>query len=254
MSQLTSTGALAGRAALVTGSSRGIGKAIALELAAHGANVVINYHRDRNAAEQTAREVEALGVRAPIFEANVADENAANRLIDLTVGELGTIDVLVCNAGIVISTLAALQSVSDWRRTFDVNLLGVFLCIRSAIPHMISARGGSIVCVSSLAAERGSAGLASYAASKGGINALVRALAVELGKKGIRVNGVAPGLIDTEMIADVPPHTARSNADRIPLARLGRADEVARVVRFLACDDASYMTGQIVAVDGGLGI
>lgn len=239
---------------MVTGSSRGIGRAIALELAQHGANVVINYRRDRAAAEETAALLERFGVRVLIHAADVSIEAEAMRLVDFAARELGRLDVLVCNAGAVVTNLAALQSVADWQQMLDVNLLGAFVCVRSAIPHMISARSGSIVCVSSLAAERGAAGLCSYAAAKGGVNSMVRSLSVELAGKGIRVNAVSPGFIDTELVAGLPRRGLKNASDHIPMARLGRSDEVARAVRFLASDDASYITGHVLSVDGGLGL
>lgn len=242
------------RTALVTGGSRGIGRAIALELAAHGANVVVNYRRDRAAAEGTAADAAAHGVEAEVFEADVSDDVQATRLVEFAQRRFGALDVLVCNAGMVLTNLAALQSAADWQRMLGVNLLGAVACIRTALPSMLTSRRGSIVCVSSLAADRGSAGLSSYSAAKGAVNALVRSLAVELGAKGIRVNAVAPGLIETELIADLPQRGGKRHAEHIPMVRMGRAEEVAAAVRFLASDDASYITGQILAVDGGLGV
>ncbi|HET8796092.1 MAG TPA: SDR family NAD(P)-dependent oxidoreductase [Thermoanaerobaculia bacterium] len=245
---------LEGRTALVTGGGRGIGRAIAIELAAQGANVAVNYRRDRNAASETMSAIAAHGVHTDVFEADVSDDAQATRLVDSVQRRFGTLGILVCNAGIVLTNLAALQSREDWCRILDLNLLGTVACIRAAIPAMLAARRGSIVCVSSLAAARGSSGLSSYAASKGAVNALVRSLAVELAGKGIRVNAVAPGLIETELLADLPQRAGRTPGEHIPMARLGRAEEVARAVRFLASDDASYITGQILAVDGGLGV
>jgi 3-oxoacyl-[acyl-carrier protein] reductase len=241
------------RTALVTGGSRGIGRAISLELAANGANVVVNYRRDRAAAERTAADVAAHGVEADVLEADVSDDAQATRLVELAQRRFGALDILVCNAGMVLTNLAALQSAADWRRMLDINLLGAVACIRTVLPAMLTSRRGSIVCVSSLAAERGSAGLSSYAAAKGAVNALVRSLAVELGAKGIRVNAVAPGLIETDLLADLPQRGGKRHTDHIPMVRMGRAEEVAAAVRFLASDDASYITGQILAVDGGLG-
>lgn len=245
---------LEGRTALVTGGGRGIGRAITLELAAHGANVVINYRRDRASAERTAAEAAALAVQSDIFEADVSDDVQATRLVESAQRRFGALDVLVCNAGMVLTNLAALQSNADWQRMLGTNLLGAVTCIRTALPSMLTSRSGSIVCVSSLAADRGSPGLSSYSAAKGAINALVRSLAVELGAKGIRVNAVAPGLIATDLLADLPQRGGKRHADHIPLVRMGRAEEVAAAVRFLASDDASYITGQILAVDGGLGV
>jgi 3-oxoacyl-[acyl-carrier protein] reductase len=242
------------RTALVTGGGRGIGRAITLELAAHGANVVINYRRDRASAESTATEAAALGVQSEVFEADVSDEGQATRLVEFAQRRFGALDVLVCNAGMVLTNLAALQTNADWQRMLGVNLLGAVACIRTALPSMLTSRRGSIVCVSSLAADRGSPGLSSYSAAKGAINALVRSLAVELGAKGIRVNAVAPGLIATDLLADLPQRGGKRHADHIPLNRMGRVEEVAAAVRFLASDEASYITGQILAVDGGLGV
>jgi 3-oxoacyl-[acyl-carrier protein] reductase len=245
---------LNGYTALVTGGSRGIGRAIAIELARHGAAVTISYLRSAAGAESAVREICEAGGRAVTYRADVSDEAEAANLVDYAVRQFGGLDVVVCNAGVVRGNLAATQSVTEWKTTLNVNLIGPFLCIRAAIPHMMTGRGGSVVCISSLAAERGVTGLSSYAASKGGLNALVRSLAVELGRKQIRVNAVAPGLIDTEMIADLPAASLETQIDRISLRRVGKAAEVAKVVRFLASEEASYITGEVIAVDGGLGV
>lgn len=245
--------ALEGRAALVTGASRGIGRAVALELARHGAAVAVSYRERREAAEETAAGIAALGGRSFACQADVSRQEDVARLVERTVRELGAIDVLVCNAAVVLSKLAPLQSVEEWRSVLDVDLLGPFLCIREAIPHMLARRRGSIICVSSIVAQRGSTGLASYAAAKGGLEAMVRALAVELAKKKIRVNAVAPGVIQTEMTAELRHLSSDEILKHIPLGRFGEPEEVARAVRFLASDDASYITGETLGVHGGLG-
>ena len=245
--------ALEGRTALVTGASRGIGRAIALELARHGAAVAVSYRERREAAEAVAAEIAALGGTAFACQADVSREEDVARLVERTVRELGAVDVLVCNAAVALSKLAPLQTLEDWRSVLDVDLLGPFLCVREAVPHMLARRRGSIICVSSIVARRGSTGLASYAAAKGGLEAMVRALAVELAKKKIRVNAVAPGVIQTEMTAELRHLSPDEVLKHIPLGRFGEPEEVARVVRFLASDDASYITGETLGVHGGLG-
>jgi 3-oxoacyl-[acyl-carrier protein] reductase len=245
---------LAGNSALVTGGGRGIGRAIAIELARHGAAVAISYLHSVAGAETTVREILERGGRAVACRADVSNEADTANLVDHAARQFGGLDVVVCNAGLVRGNLAATQSMEEWNATLRVNLIGPFLCIRAAIPHMMTGRGGSIVCVSSLAADRGVTGLSSYAASKGGLNALVRSLAVELGRKRIRVNAVAPGIIDTEMMADVPGASLEANIERIALRRVGQAAEVAKLVRFLASNEASYITGEVIAIDGGLGV
>ncbi len=246
-------GTLAGKAALVTGASRGIGRAIAVELARHGAAVVVNYREREAAAAETVAEIAAAGGRAVACRADVSRPEEIARLVAFAVRELGGLEVLVCSAAAVLSKLAALQTAEEWRAVLDVGLVGPFLCIREALPHMIARRRGSIICVSSIVARRGSTGLASYAAAKGGLEALVRTLAVELAKKKIRVNAVAPGIIQTDMTAELRHLAPEEMLKHIPLGRFGEPAEVARAVRFLASDEASYITGEVLGVHGGLG-
>ncbi len=167
--------------------------------------------------------------------------------------EFGQLDALVCNAGLVRSRLAAALSEAHWREMHAVGLWGTFACVQEALPHMIARRRGSITCLSSVAGERGARGLAGYAAVKGGVSAMVRALATELGPKGVRVNAVAPGVIRTDMSRELVHLSGEALVDHIPQRRLGEPDEVARAVRFLASDEASYITGAVLRVDGGLG-
>ncbi len=244
---------LSGRSALVTGASRGIGRAIALELARHGAAVVVNYRQREADALAVVAAIAAAGGRAVACRADVAQPEEVARLVATAVAELGGLDVLVCSAAAVLSKLAALQTAEDWKAILDVGLVGPFLCIREALPQMIAQRRGSIICVSSIVARRGSTGLASYAAAKGGLEAMVRTLAVELAKKRIRVNAVAPGIIQTDMTAELRHLSAEEILQHIPMGRFGEPAEVARAVRFLASDDASYITGEVIGVHGGLG-
>jgi 3-oxoacyl-[acyl-carrier protein] reductase len=166
---------------------------------------------------------------------------------------LGGIDVLVCNAAVVLSRLAPLQTVEDWRAMLDVDLIGPFLCIRETVPHMMARRRGSIICISSIVARRAGTGLASYAAAKGGLESMVRTLALELAKKKIRVNAVAPGVVETDMTSELRHLSPEELLRHVPLGRFGEPEEVARAVRFLASDDASYITGEVLGVHGGLG-
>jgi 3-oxoacyl-[acyl-carrier protein] reductase len=248
-----SQGSLGGRSALVTGASRGIGRAVALELARHGAAVVVNYREREDAAGLVVAEIAAAGGTAVACRADVSRPEEVARLVGFAAGAHGGLDVLVCSAAVVRSRLAPLLSLEDWRAVLDVDLLGPFLCMKEAIPHMLERRRGSIICISSIVARRGSTGLASYAAAKGGLESLVRTLAVELAKKRIRVNAVAPGLIRTEMTAELRHLAADEVLKHVPLGRFGEPEEVARAVRFLASDEASYITGEILGIDGGLG-
>jgi 3-oxoacyl-[acyl-carrier protein] reductase len=246
-------GTLSGQAALVTGGSRGIGRAVALELARHGASVLVNWVRAGDAAEQTVASIAAEGGRALAHQADVSDAAAVRGLVGRALTEFGRLDVLVCNAGLVRSRLAATLSADDWHAMHAVGLWGAFACVQEALPQMITQRRGSIVCLSSVAAERGARGLSGYAAVKGGLLAMVRSLATELGPKGVRVNAVAPGVIRTDMSRELVHLSGDDLLRHVPQRRLGEPDEVARAVRFLASDEASYITGAVLRVDGGLG-
>jgi 3-oxoacyl-[acyl-carrier protein] reductase len=249
-----SQGVLDGQTALVTGGSRGIGRAVALELARCGASVVVNYREQAALAEAVVGEIEAAGGRAVTAQADVVDEAQVRRLVGAAVRTFGRLDVLVCSAGVVRDQLAGAMSLAEWEAVIQTNLRGAFLCMREVLPHMMPHRRGSIVGVSSVAAGLGGRGHVNYAASKGGLNAMIRSLAVELAPKKIRVNGVAPGVIVTDMTRRIRDLAGEAIVKSIPLRRFGEPDDVARAVRFLASPEAGYITGEVLHVTGGLGL
>lgn len=239
---------LTGRVAIVTGGARGIGAAISRELAAAGARVVINYQRSAAEAQALAEQLGGLAVEADIGTA------AGTKALVEAAQALGPIDVLVNNAGITRDGLMMRMSDEDWRAVLDVNLDGVFRMCREVSMLMISKRRGSIINITSLSGVRGNAGQANYAASKAAVSAMSRSLAKEVAKRNVRVNCVAPGFVDTDMVKAMDHRIVEGVTQAVPMRRLGRPEEIAKVVRFLASDDASYVTGQEWTVDGGLGV
>lgn len=243
---------LEGKKALVTGASRGIGRAIAIALAEAGADVAINYSGSEAAAAETAAAVEALGRRAVIVKANVGKADEFDAMVKEVIEQLGAIDILVNNAGITRDNLIMRMKEEEFDQVIETNLKGVFNGIKAVTRSMMKQRSGRIINISSVVGVLGNPGQANYVAAKAGVIGLTKASARELSSRGITVNCVAPGFIQTEMTDKLPEEMRQSLTGQIPLARLGDAADIANAVRFLASDAAAYMTGQTVHVDGGM--
>jgi len=243
---------LAGQVALVTGASRGIGRAIACRLAAEGAHVLLNYERNAEAAQEVLAAIEAVGGRAEPLPFDVADGDATTATVQSAIDRHGRCDILVNNAGITIDTLLLRMKEADWDRVLAVNLRGTFNCTKAVSRTMVRARYGRVVNLTSVIAAMGNAGQGAYAAAKAGIIGFTKSMARELASRNITVNAVAPGFIDTEMVAALPEATRSEYLKLIPVGRLGTADEVADAVAFLARPAAAYITGQVLGVNGGL--
>ena len=238
---------------LITGASRGIGAATARLFAQEGWNVAVPYNASRAAAEQLAAELSGLGVRAVPIQADVADPEQAERLVRETEGALGPLDAVICNAGVALPQQLLTDTTADqWRRLMSVDLDGMFHTLRAAIPGMVRQKRGSIVTVSSMWGITGGSCETPYSAAKAGVIGLTRALAKELGPSGIRVNCVAPGVIDTAMNGHLTPKDLAALGEETPLCRIGQPVEVAQAIYFLASERASFITGQVLRVDGGM--
>ena len=242
-----------GKTARVTGASRGIGRAIAVALARGGANVALNYAGNEAAAQEALRLVQEAGApKAKLWRFDVADPAACTKAVEEIVAELGGLHVLVNNAGIALDQLVMRLKDEDWNRTLQVNLTGNFNLIRAVTRPMMKAKGGAIVNLTSVVGEMGNAGQAAYAAAKAGQIGLTKSVARELASRNIRVNAVAPGYIETDMTAGLADAAKSKLQEMIPLARLGTAEDVANAVAFLASDQASYVTGEVLRVNGGM--
>jgi len=237
--------------AIVTGASGGIGKAIALHLSAAGATVVCNYCTNQQKAEAVVQAARKAGGSAVSMQGDVRSFIAMEAMTTSVVAQFGRIDILVNNAGITRDELLLSMSDKDWRDVIETNLYGAFNSTKAVAQQMMFQKKGRIINISSVAGERGGRGQTNYAASKGGLNAFTRAAAIELAPKNITVNAVAPGVIETEMSQEVMRRAKETVMNHIPLKRLGTCDEVASLVVFLASDDAAYITGQLIRVDGG---
>jgi 3-oxoacyl-[acyl-carrier protein] reductase len=243
---------LAGRTALVTGASRGIGRAIAVKLAKQGAFTYINYAKNEKAARETLEIIEEAGGTGTLLQFDVKNTDAAKEAITDIAKEKGSLDILVNNAGITLDGIFARTKEESWDDVIDTNLKGVFNCSRSALRYMMKKRWGRIINMTSVVAEAGNAGQVCYSASKAGIIGLTKSLAREIGSRNICINAVAPGFIETDMTASIGEESREKLVDLIPLARLGTPDDVAGVVEFLASEKAGYITGQVIHVNGGL--
>ena len=243
---------LDGKIALVTGGSRGIGRAIAIELAKEGASVAINYAGNVKAAEEVKSIIESMGGKAIIIQADVSDEKAAGEMVEKVVAEFDKIDILVNNAGITRDNLFIRMKSEDWNAVINTNLNSMFNCAKVASKYMMKKRTGKIINMTSVSGIMGNIGQTNYSAAKAGVIGFTKSLARELASRGITVNAVAPGFIETDMTAVMPEKVKEQVVTSIPLGKMGKPEDIANAVLFLASDKASYITGQVVKVDGGM--
>jgi len=241
-----------GRVAIVTGGGRGIGRAIAVRIAREGANVAISYRSNDSAAEETAKAVREAGTKCEVFKGNVASPGDVEALFKGVSDAFGRVDILVNNAGITRDNLMMRMKEDEFDDVLQTNLKGTYLCTRAALRPMVRARWGRIVSMSSVVGLVGNAGQANYAASKAGIIGFTKSVAREVAQRGITVNAVAPGYVETELTGTLPEDVKDRIKAQVPMGRFGEAEEVAEVVAFLAGEDAGYVTGQTIAVDGGM--
>lgn len=245
---------LTGKNALVTGAGRGIGKAIALELAAKGAFVIVNYNGSKDAADQTVAEIKAAGGDAVAYQCSVSDYEACGAMITALIKEYTHIDILVNNAGITRDGLLMKMSEEDFDAVINTNLKGCFNTIRHMSRYFLKQRAGKIINISSVSGILGNAGQANYSASKAGVIGLTKAVARELASRGINVNAVAPGFVETDMTDTLSDSVKENLKSQIPLGKIGHPQDIAKTVAFLASPDADYITGQVLSVDGGMAI
>ena len=252
-------GILHGKTALITGSSRGIGRAIALRFAEEGCDIAINYvleaGRD-NAAEAnaTAEEIHALGCQCICVEADVTDIGAVEAMVETVIAQLGQLDILVNNAGITRDKTLAKMAKADWDAVLAVNLTGAFHCAHAVIGHMRERQTGRIISLASVVGQIGNVGQTNYGASKAGLIGFTKSLAREVARRGVTVNAIAPGFIDTEMTRAIPPQAVEQALAAIPIGRMGTPEDIANAARFLASDASSYITGHVLSVNGGMGM
>lgn len=243
---------LKGRAAVVTGASRGIGKAIALELAKRGADVIVNYVSSNKAAQEVVNQIKSFGSKALAVKADISDSKQASDLINQAIEEFGKIDILVNNAGITRDTLIMMMSEEDWDDVQRINLKGTFNCSKAAVKHMMRKRYGRIINITSVAGQMGNVGQTNYSASKAGQIGFTKALAREIAPRNVTVNAVAAGYVETDIWNGVPEEVREGIMGLIPMKRKGEPEEIAYAVAFLASDEAGYITGQCLGIDGGM--
>jgi len=243
---------LAGKVALITGGSRGIGRAIGLRLAGQGADIAFSYRGNADAAKATVAELEALGRKAVAIQGDVREPESADAVVKAALAAFGKVDILVNNAGITRDDLIMRMSPDDWRDVLETNLFGAFWTTKAVTRPMLKARSGRIVNITSVSGQAGQMGQANYSSAKAGLIGLTKATARELASRGITVNAVAPGFVLTELTQDLPENLQAQLTERTPLGRFGTVEEIADAVAFLVSDEAAFITGQVLAVDGGL--
>lgn len=243
---------LENKVAIVTGGSRGIGRAIALEFADRGAAVVVNYNKSPESAEEVVKKIQEAGGKAAAFQADVSDFKQAEALVKFAIDTFGDLHILVNNAGITRDQLIMMMPEADWDAVINTNLKSTFNCSKAAVKHMMRKRTGRIINMASVAGQMGNPGQTNYSASKGGQIAFTKALAREVSARNITVNAIAPGFVDTEILDAMTPEALEAALKLVPLGRKGKPEEIAFTATFLASDGAAYITGQVIGVDGGM--